>query len=195
MKIKYIVSAVLLLCVLALYNKITNLPALDENVKAAWSQTANEYKRRVDLVPNLIAIVKGYATHEEKLLLEVTQARNKAMQISLSSESVMDDKKIQEFQKLQAELGKSLSRLLAISENYPILKADQNFLALQSQLEGTENRITVARRDYIEAVKEYNTALRIFPTFLFAKLFYPDLKTIANFDVESNLYEVPKVSF
>ena len=194
MKMKYIIPAVLLLCVFLLYMKITHIPALDENVKATWSQTANEYKRRVDLIPNLVATVKSYATHEEKVLLEVTEARSKATQINVSSELLKDEKKMLEFQKLQADLGKTLSKLLAISESYPNLKADQNFLALQS-LEGTENRIAVARRDYIEALKEYNTALRTFPTNFLVKIFYSDLKPIANFDVESHAYEVPKVTF
>lgn len=195
MKFRYIFAAVLLALVVMVYSKVAHLPALDEEVKAAWSQTANEYKRRADLIPNLVAVVQQYATHEEKVLLEVTEARNKVAQVPSSNDLLSDDIKLKEFQRSQAELGSALSRLLMITENYPDLKANQNFLALQSQLEGTENRIAVARRDYIEAVKTYNTYLRTFPTNLFSRLFYPNLKPIANFEVDVVSYEVPKVKF
>ena len=135
---------------------INNVPTYDEGVKAAWAQVDNQYKRRADLIPNLIATVKGYAKHEKDVLLQVTQARSKATSMVLPKDILTNPVAFKKFQAAQGQLTSALSRLLAVSERYPDLKANKNFLALQSQLEGTENRIAVARRDYITAVKKYN---------------------------------------
>ncbi|TIR87993.1 MAG: LemA family protein, partial [Mesorhizobium sp.] len=135
------------------YNTI---PTAEENARAAWSEVLNQYQRRADLIPNLVETVKGYASHEKDTLDAVVQARAKATQITVTPETLKDPEALKKFQDAQAGLTGALSRLIAVSENYPDLKANQNFLALQAQLEGTENRIAVARRDYIQAVREYN---------------------------------------
>src|SRR5580698_4248136 len=155
---------------------VNKLPTLDEQVKAAWSEVLNQYQRRSDLIPNLVETVKGYAHQEQQVLTEVTEARAKATQMQLPSDVLSNPEAFHQFEQNQAALGGALGRLLAVSENYPDLKSNQNFLALQSQLEGTENRIAVARRDYILAVQNYNTELRTFPGRLFASWLYPDLK-------------------
>ena len=139
---------------------INRLPTLDEQVKAAWSQVLNQYQRRADLIPNLVETVKGYARHEEQTLTAVVEARAKATQMTIPSDILTNPEAFKRFQENQAALTTALSRLLAVAEQYPDLKANQNFLSLQSQLEGTENRISVARRDYIEAVQAYNIELR-----------------------------------
>ena len=136
------------------YNTI---PTAEENAKAAWSEVLNQYQRRADLIPNLVETVKGYAAHEKEVLEGVVEARAKATQVTVSPETLSDPEAFKKFQESQSGLTSALGRLLAVVENYPDLKANQNFLALQAQLEGTENRIAVARRDYIEAVREYNT--------------------------------------
>ncbi len=176
-------------------SSINKLPSLDEGVKATWSQVENQYRRRFDLIPNLVKVVQGYAKHENETLNQVVEARSKVSQISLDASSLNDPQKVAQFQKSQSELGGALSRLMAISERYPDLKANQNFLELQSQLEGTENRIAVARRDYILAVQEFNTALRTFPTIVWAKLIYRDLTVKPNFTEEKSVHEAPQVSF
>ena len=146
-----------------------DLQGLDENTKAAWSEVVNQYQRRADLIPNLVATVKGYAAHEKDTLESVVQARAQATGIQVTPETLKDPAAFEKFQQAQAGLTSALGRLIAIAENYPNLKADQNFRDLQSQLEGTENRIAVARKRYIEKVAEYNKGVRYFPTNLTAK--------------------------
>ena len=174
---------------------INAVPTQDEQVKAAWSQVLNEYQRRADLIPNLVATVKGYARHEEATLTAVTEARAKATQTVLPPDVLTNPQAFHNFEQNQAQLSGALGRLLAVSEKYPDLKADQNFLALQSQLEGTENRIAVARRDYIDAVQTYNTTLRTIPSRWIAAIFYPDAKVKETFTISQQAQEAPKVSF
>jgi len=160
-----------------------DLQRQDEQVKSAWSEVINQYQRRADLVPNLVATVRGYAAQEERVLTEVTRARASVGSIQATPELINDPQAFARFQAAQAQLQSALSRLLLVAENYPNLKSDQNFRDLQSQLEGTENRIAVARNRYIKAVQEYNTTVRSFPTNLTAMLFKMDVKP--NFSVES----------
>jgi len=169
--------------------------SLDEQAKAAWSEVLNQYQRRADLVPNLVSTVKGYAAHEEKVLVAVTEARAKVGSLQVTPELLNDPEALSKFQKAQGELSSALSRLLAVSENYPQLKADTAFRDLQAQLEGTENRIAVARNRYIKAVQEYNTAVRSFPNNLTAMAFGYQPK--ANFSVENEqaISTAPKVDF
>ncbi|MEW5757225.1 MAG: LemA family protein [Pseudomonadota bacterium] len=171
------------------------LQQTDEGVKAAWSEVLNQYQRRADLIPNLVNVVKGYAAHEEKVLTEVTEARARVGQVQLPSNVLEDQAALTKYQQAQAELGGALSRLLVVAENYPQLKADQNFRDLQAQLEGTENRITVARNRYIKAVQDYNLVVRQFPSNLTAMLF--GYKTHANFTVENEkeISKAPEVKF
>lgn len=171
------------------------IPTAEEQAKAAWSEVLNQYQRRADLIPNLVQTVKGYAAHEKEVLESVVEARAKATQVTLPPEALSDPQKFKAFQESQAGLTNALSRLLAVVENYPDLKANQNFLALQAQLEGTENRIAVARRDYIEAVRVYNTSLRTLPSMLWAQFWFTDAKPFQNFTVEQDKIEVPKVDF
>lgn len=174
---------------------VNKIPALDEQVKAAWSQVLNEYQRRADLIPNLVEVVKAYAHQEQQVLTQVTEARAKATQMQLPPDVLSNPQAFHDFEQKQAALGGSLARLLAVSENYPALKSNQNFLALQAQLEGTENRITVARRDYIIAVQNYNTELRTVPSRWTAALFYPNLKIRESFSIPEKAAEVPQVRF
>src|SRR6266436_4182501 len=160
------------------YNTI---PTEEEQAKAKWADVQNNYQRRADLIPNLVATVQGYAKQEKDVLTAVIEARAKATQIKIDASQLTDPEKLKQFQDAQAQLTGALGRLLAVSENYPDLKSNQNFLALQSQLEGTENRIAVARRDYIEAVRLYNTSLRTFPTIIWAKTYYSGNKPMATF--------------
>jgi LemA protein len=171
------------------------IPTTEEQAKAAWSEVLNQYQRRADLIPNLVETVKGYAAHEREVLESVVEARAKATQTTLSPESLEDPEAFKAFQESQAGLTGALSRLLAVVENYPDLKANQNFLALQAQLEGTENRIAVARRDYIEAVRVYNTSLRTFPTLLWANFWFTDNEPFQNFTVAEDKIVVPQVDF
>lgn len=172
-----------------------DLQALDETVKAQWSEVLNQYQRRADLVPNLVNTVKGYAAHEEKVLTQVTEARARVGQLTAGPELASDPQALQRFQAAQSELSGALGRLLLVAENYPQLKADAAFRDLQAQLEGTENRITVARNRYIKAVQDYNVVVRSFPTNLTAMTFGHQVK--ANFSVENEkaLAEPPKVEF
>src|SRR5579859_1585534 len=167
----------------------------DEQVKSAWSEVLNQYQRRTDLIPNLVATVKGFAAQEQQVLLGVTQARAKVGSIQATPELVNDPEVFQKFQAAQGELTSALSRLLVVTENYPQLKSDQNFRDLQAQLEGTENRITVARNRYIQAVQTYNLAIRSFPSNLTAMMF--GYKTKANFGVENEaaISKPPAVDF
>ncbi|HXE15806.1 MAG TPA: LemA family protein [Stellaceae bacterium] len=172
-----------------------NIPRLDEQAKAAWSEVLNQYKRRADLVPNLVETVKGFAAQEKSVLTEVTQARASASQMKIPSDILTNPAAFKEFQANQAQLSGALGRLLVTVEKYPDLKSNQNFLALQSQLEGTENRIAVARRDYIVAVQAYNTELRTIPGRWWAALLYPDAKVKETFTVTAAEQETPKVKF
>ena len=167
----------------------------DEGVKAAWSQVLNVYKRRADLVPNLVATVKGYASHERETLEAVTKARAQATSIQVTPETLNDPEAFARFQQAQGQLTSALSRLLAISENYPQLKADASFRDLQSQLEGTENRITVARQRYIAAVQSYNVLARSFPTNLTAKVFGYPVKPSFTVENEKAISTPPAVKF
>ena len=159
------------------------MQAADEEIKANWSEVLNQYQRRADLIPNLVATVKRFAQQEEKIFTEIADARSRIGSVQATPELVNDEAALQKFQQAQAGMSGALSKLLAISEAYPELKSDQNFRDLQAQLEGTENRVTVARNRYIEAVKTYNTMLRQFPQNLTAKLF--GYKPKANFSVEN----------
>ncbi|MER9615118.1 LemA family protein [Mesorhizobium sp. M0207] len=174
------------------YNTI---PTAEENAKAAWSEVLNQYQRRADLIPNLVNTVKGYAAHEKDTLDAVVEARAKATQVTVTPETLNNPEAFKKFQDSQAGLTSALSRLLAVVENYPDLKANQNFLALQAQLEGTENRITVARRDYIQAVREYNLTLRTFPSVIWATLWFRGNQPFANFTIEEDKMQPPKVDF
>lgn len=147
------------------------LVQMDENVSQAWSQVENQYQRRADLIPNLVKTVQGYADFEKGVLTEVTEMRSRVGQIQLSADDLSDETKFQQFQKAQDELSGALSRLLVVVENYPQLKANENFLSLQTQLEGTENRIAVERKKFNEVVQQYNTKIRSFPTLITAKIF------------------------
>jgi LemA protein len=171
------------------------IPTYEENAKAAFSEVQNQYQRRADLIPNLVETVKGYASHEKDTLQAVVEARAKATQITVTPETLKDPEALKKFQDAQAGLTSALSRLIAVSEAYPDLKANQNFLALQAQLEGTENRIAVARKDFIGAVQQYNTELKTIPGRWWAALLYPDAKEMAQFQVEATVTEVPKVDF
>ncbi len=155
---------------------INNIPTFDEKVKSAWAQVENQYQRRSDLIPNLVSTVKGYAAHEKETLTAVVQARSKVGSIQVGENLLNNPEALQRFEQAQAELSSALKRLLVVAERYPDLKANQNFIALQSQLEGTENRIAVARRDYITSVEHFNTEIRTFPGKIWHTLLYSDLK-------------------
>jgi LemA protein len=174
---------------------INNIPSFEETAKARWSDVLSQYQRRADLIPNLVETVKGYAAHERQVLEEVTNARARATQIQIPADIVSNPEAFKRFQEAQAQLTGALGRLLAISERYPDLKANQNFLALQSQLEGTENRIAVARRDYIEAVRQYNTELRTFPGLIWASTLYRSAKPMETFTVADDVRRPPQVKF
>ena len=165
---------------------------LDEQSKAAWSEVLNQYQRRADLVPNLVATVKGYAAHESQVLTEVTEARARVGQVQVNAD---DPASLQQFQAAQGELSSALSRLLVVSENYPTLKADQSFRDLQAQLEGTENRITVARGRYIASVQDYNTFVRSFPQVITAKVFGYGQKPNFAVENEAQVQRAPNVDF
>ena len=174
------------------YNTI---PTLEEQAKARWGDVQNQYQRRADLIPNLVETVKGFASQEKSVLTAVVEARAKATQVKVDASQLTDPDKLKAFQDAQNQLSGALGRLLAVSENYPDLKSNANFLALQSQLEGTENRIAVARRDYIEAVRVYNTALRTFPTLIWAKTLFAGNKPMAEFTASEGSDKPPTVKF
>lgn len=167
----------------------------DEQIKAGWAEVLNQYQRRADLVPNLVNVVKGYAAHEKDVLTEVTEARARVGSVQATTEVLNDPQAFSRFQAAQGELSGALSRLLAVSENYPQLKADGLFRDLQAQLEGTENRITVARNRYIQAVQEYNVTVRSFPSNLTAKLFGFEVKPSFAPDNEKAISSAPKIDF
>ena len=193
---KFVRTCVLLLLVAGLsgcgYNAIQRQ---DEAVKAAWSEVLNQYQRRADLVPNLVNTVKGYAQHEEKVFTEVTEARAKVGSIQVDADTVNDAQKLAQFQAAQGQLGSALSRLMVVSENYPQLKADGLFQNLQAQLEGTENRVTVARNRYVQSVQEYNSMIRTFPNNLTAKMFGYTVKPNFSVQNEQAISTAPKVDF
>jgi LemA protein len=169
--------------------------SLDEEAKASWSEVLNQYQRRADLVPNLVATVKGYAEHEEKVLTEVAEARSKVGSMQVTPELLNDPEAFAKFQAAQGQLTSALSRLMAVAENYPNLKADQGFRDLQAQLEGTENRVTVARNRYIETIKDYNVAVRSFPNNLTAMMFGYKAKPTFTVENEKQISTAPKVEF
>ena len=173
---------------------LNTVPTAEEQVNAAWANVQSEYQRRADLIPNLVNTVKGYATQEREVLTEVTEARARATGIQLSADDLSDPAKVQAFANAQGQLGGSLGRLLATFEAYPDLKSNQNFLTLQSQLEGTENSILVARRDYNEAVRQYNTRIRTFPDAIGAKIFY-GAEAKVPFEAATGSQNAPTVDF
>jgi LemA protein len=175
---------------------VNNIPTYDEQVKSAWSQVENQYQRRADLIPNLVETVKGFARQENETLTAVVEARSKATSIQISAEDLNDPAKMRQFEQAQAQLTGALSRLMAVSERYPDLKSNQNFLTLQSQLEGTENRISVARRDYIASIQQYNTEIRTFPGRIWHSLMYSDMPIRENFEATTeDAEQTPAVQF
>lgn len=173
---------------------VNTVPTLEETAKAKWSDVQNQYQRRADLIPNLVETVKGYAKQEQETLTRVIEARAKATSVKVDASTITDPAKFKEFQDAQNQLSGVLGRLIAITENYPDLKSNQNFLALQSQLEGTENRIAVARRDYVNGVQAYNTEVRTFPGLLWAKFFW-GAKTMETFAAAPESQKAPSVKF
>src|SRR6476620_4894988 len=187
------------ICVVVLLNVagcgINTIPTLQERAKASWIEVLHQYQRRADLIPNLVETVKGYAAQESKVLTEVVEARAKATQVTLPPDILTNPEAFQKFQEAQSQLSGALARLLAISEAYPDLKSHQNFLTLQSQLEGTENRISIARHDYINAVKDYNTEIKTIPGRWWRALLYPDAQEMQNFTVAEETTKAPQVKF
>jgi len=175
---------------------INNIPQYDEQVKSAWAQVENQYQRRADLIPNLVETVKGFARQEQETLTAVIEARAKATSIQVDASTLDNPEQLQQFQQAQNQLTGALSRLMVVSERYPELKSNQNFLALQSQLEGTENRIAVARRDFIAAVERYNTEIRTFPGRIWHTLMYSDMPIRETFEATAqNAEQAPQVKF
>lgn len=174
---------------------VNNIPTYEEQARAAWSQVLNQFKRRTDLIPNLVETVKGFAKQERDTLTAVVEARARATQTKLPDNMLTNPDAFKQFQQNQGALGSALSRLLVVVERYPDLKSNQNYLALQSQLEGTENRIAVARRDYIEAVRLYNTELKTIPGVFWARTLYSDRKPMVTFTISAEDQKVPKVKF
>jgi LemA protein len=193
---RFHMTGLLAACVLALsgcgYNTIQTQ---DEAVTAAWSEVVNQYQRRADLIPNLVNVVKGFAAQEQKVLIGVTEARARATSIQVTPELLNDPEALKKFQAAQGELSGALKSLIAISENYPELKSDQNFRDLQAQLEGTENRIAVARNRYIETVQTFNATIRRFPVNLTAMLFNHDVKPNFTVENEAEISRPPTVDF
>jgi len=193
---RYLIVLVSLMGTLALsgcgYN---TMQAQDEQIKAAWAEVLNQYQRRADLVPNLVNVVKGYAAHEKDVLTQVTEARSQVGSIQATPELINDEAAFAKFQQAQSQMTSALSRLLVVSENYPNLKADTSFRDLQAQLEGTENRVTVARNRFIKAVQEYNTTVRSFPSNLTANVLGYKPKPSFTVDNEKAISTAPKVDF
>lgn len=174
---------------------INNIPTYEQGAKAAWSEVLNQYKRRADLIPNLVESVKGFAEQERKVLTDVVEARAKATQVKLPDDILTNPDAMKQFQDAQNTLGGALRQLLAVVERYPDIKSGQNFLALQQQIEGTENRIAIARRDYINAVRIYNTEINTIPGRLWKSVMYPTAKDMATFDIAEEETKTPKVDF
>jgi len=190
-----LVLAVLLIAAALSGCGYNTLQSTDEQIKASWAEVLNQYQRRADLVPNLVNVVKGYAAHEEKVLTEVTEARARVGSIQATPDLINDEQAFVKFQAVQNDLSSALSRLLLVSENYPQLKADNLFRDLQAQLEGTENRITVARNRYIKAVQDYNVTVRSFPSNLTAMAFGYKTKPTFTVENEQELAKPPQVDF
>ena len=193
MQTKYWVLGIIALIAVFVISGINAIPTLDEKIVANWSQVQNQYQRRMDLVPNLVNTVKGYATHERETFEAVTNARANATKVTINAGDLNDPAAIERFEKAQGQLSSALSKLLAVSEKYPALKAEHSFFVLQSQLEGTENRISVARRDYIESVQQYNTTIRTFPGMVWARIY--GSKPKPNFTGTDGAEKVPEVKF
>ncbi|MEV9616919.1 LemA family protein [Aliarcobacter butzleri] len=194
-KISLVLGLILLAIIYLTVTNYNNIPKLDENVKEKWSQVQNQYKRRADLIPNLVETVKAYANHEKSTLVEVTEARSKVSQITLNENTLNNPELLQQFENAQSNLTSALSKLMVVVEKYPELKANENFLSLQSQLEGTENRISVARQDFIEAVKLYNLELRTMPGKFVAAIAHPEAKIKETFSASPTEQDAPKVKF
>lgn len=193
----FLPGMLMLLLVLPLLSAcgFNTIPTAEERAKAAWSEVLNQYQRRADLIPNLVETVRAFARQEREVLEAVVEARSRVGQVQVSPEMLEDPAAFQAFQEGQAQLTGALSRLIAVVESYPELKSSQNFLALQAQLEGTENRIAVARRDYIEAVRDYNTSLRTLPSMIWARIWFTDNRPFQNFTIEEDRMDVPAVNF
>ncbi len=189
------IAAVLLLAALLAGCGINNIPTYEQSAKAAWSEVLNTYKSRADLVPNLVETVKGFAEQERKVLNEVIEARAKATSVQVPPDILTNPEAMKNFQEAQGQLGGALGRLLAVIERYPDIKSGQNFLALQSQLEGIENKIRIARSDYIQAVRQYNTELTTIPGRWWRAFMYPDKVEMALFDITPEEQATPKVDF
>ncbi len=174
---------------------VNTIPTQDEAVKAQWAEVQNQYQRRADLIPNLVNTVKGYAAQEKDVLTAVTEARASATQVRVDASTITDPAQFAQFQQSQDRLSGVLGRLMMIQENYPDLKSNQNFMALQSQLEGTENRIAIARRDYNQAAQTYNTTLRTFPQVIWAKTLYGGQKPAQLFQAAASAQTAPSVDF
>ena len=174
---------------------VNTIPTLEERAKSAWSEVQNQYQRRADLIPNLVETVKGFAQQEREVLTQVIEARAKASQVRVDAATITDSQRFREFQEAQNQLSGALGRLLVTVERYPELKSNANFLALQSQLEGTENRIAVARRDYIETVRVYNTELRTIPGRWIAAVLYPESRPMETFAATAGSERPPQVRF
>ena len=174
---------------------VNNIPTFEEQAKASWSEVLNQYKRRAELIPNLVESVKGFAQQEKDVLTGVVEARAKATQVQLPPDILNNPEAMKKFQESQDGLSGALARLMVVVERYPDLKSNQNFLALQQQLEGTENRIAIARRDYIESVRVYNTELRTIPGRWWKSFLYPESKEMATFTIDEKQQQVPEVKF
>jgi LemA protein len=190
-------AAVVLVAVSLAGCGVNNIPTYEQAAKAKWSEVLNQYKRRADLVPNLVETVKGFAAQEQNVLTSVIEARAKATQaqVQIPADVVNNPEAMKRFQDAQNQLGGALRQLLVVVERYPDIKSGQNFLALQSQLEGTENRIAIARRDYIEAVRVYNTELTTFPGRIWRSVMYASAQPMATFDIPPTEMQTPKVDF
>lgn len=193
-KVCAILFGLVVLGVCMVFSTLNGMVALDEMCNAKWSQVLNQYQRRADLIPNLMATVMGYARHEQETFIEVVEARAKVTQTKLSPDIISNEEAMKTFMQNQGALSTALSRLLAVVERYPDLKSNENFMALQSQLEGTENRISVARRDYIDSVRKFNTKIRTIPTKWIVEAF-SDFEKKATFDIDESKKEVPQVDF
>lgn len=191
---KTIIGIVIVIAIIAIYSvsSYNSMVTLDEQVGTAWSNVENQYQRRTDLIPNLVNTVKGYATHEKETFDAVVEARAKATQMNINIDDLTSEK-LADYQRLQGEIGSALGRLLAVSENYPELKANENFQTLQAQLEGTENRISVERRKFNEVARNYNTTIRRFPKNIFAGLF--GFEKCPYFEAEEGSEKAPEVKF
>lgn len=194
-KVLFVFLAIILAFALLILINYNNIPTLDQNVKEKFSQVQNQYKRRADLIPNLVETLKAYAQHEKSTFLEVTQARSKVSEINLSDEILNNPQMLKEFTSAQSNLTNALSKLMVVVEKYPQLKANENFLALQSQLEGTENRISIARKDLIEAIKLYNLELITIPGKFVSAIVHPNAKIKENFEATIEEQQTIKVQF